>query len=437
MPEMKSPLRMGSHRARTHMELIDTHCHLDVADFDAARDDVLAACRANGGTRIVIPGVDAAGGGNILALCADEPGLYPTLGLHPVYLDRHRDEDVEELADWVAHHRPVAVGEIGLDFYIDDPDRARQQALFEAQLRIAAEADLPVLLHGRKAHDEVISTLRRIRVKGGICHAYNGSLQQAHHYIDLGFKLSFGGMLTYERSSKLRGLARELPLDAIVIETDAPDLTVASHRGERNSPAIYRSVSPHSRRCATKTPPNSPPRQTSPGQIEHGEGVARGGGAVTVILCVIFRAIAVMTVCNYNERFGGIQRLYGSEAAAIIKNLHVCVIGLGGVGSWAVEALARSGVGRLTLIDYDEVHEGNINRQLPALGNTIGRKKFAVLAERVAEINPECQRTVIVDFVTLRNLEECLSKTRGYDYVFDAIDRIKLMTAIIYYFMRY
>lgn len=143
-----------------------------------------------------------------------------------------------------------------------------------------------------------------------------------------------------------------------------------------------------------------------------------------------------MTVCNYNERFGGIRRLYGSEAAAIIKNLHVCVIGLGGVGSWAVEALARSGVGRLTLIDYDEVHEGNINRQLPALGNTLGRKKFAVLAERVAEINPECRCTVIDDFVTLRNLDECLSKTRGYDYVIDAIDRIRLKAAIIYYCKR-
>lgn len=219
------------------MELIDTHCHLDVADFDADRDDVLAACRAHGVTRIVIPSVDAAGWGNILALCADRPGLYPTLGLHPVYLDRHRDEDVEELADWVANHHPVAVGEIGLDFYIDNPDRARQQALFEAQLRIAAEANLPVLLHVRKAHDQVIASLRRMRVKGGICHAYNGSLQQAQQYIDLGFKLSFGGMLTYERSSKLRKLARELPLDAIVLETDAPDLTVASHHGKRNSPA--------------------------------------------------------------------------------------------------------------------------------------------------------------------------------------------------------
>lgn len=219
------------------MELIDTHCHLDVAEFDADRDAVLDACRASGVTRIVIPGVTAAGWGNLLALCADHRGLYPALGLHPVYLADHRDDDIEELADWVALHRPVAVGEIGLDYYIDDPDHARQQALFEAQLRVAADAGLPVILHVRKAHDAVLATLRRIRVEGGICHAYNGSLQQAGHYIDLGFKLSFGGMLTYERSSKLRALARALPQEAIVIETDAPDLTVASHRGERNSPA--------------------------------------------------------------------------------------------------------------------------------------------------------------------------------------------------------
>ena len=219
------------------MDLIDTHCHLDVAAFDADRDDVLAACRANGVNRIVIPGVIAEDWGKLLALCASAPELYPTLGLHPVYLEQHRSEHVVQLGEWVARHRPVAVGEIGLDYYVDNPDRAAQQTLFEEQLHIAAAADLPVLLHVRKAHDDVIATLRRIRVKGGICHAYNGSLQQAHQYLDLGFKISFGGMLTYERSRKLRGLARDLPADALVIETDAPDLTVASHRGERNSPA--------------------------------------------------------------------------------------------------------------------------------------------------------------------------------------------------------
>ncbi|MEK7322686.1 MAG: TatD family hydrolase [Pseudomonadota bacterium] len=219
------------------MELIDTHCHLDVTDFDADRAEVLAQCRVRGVNRIVVPAVDAAGWDKLLALCAGEAGLYPALGLHPVYLERHRPPHVTALAERVARQRPVAVGEIGLDYFVTDLDRARQQSLFEAQLRVAADARLPVLLHVRKAHDEVLATLRRIPVKGGICHAFNGSLQQARHYIKLGFKLGFGGMLTYERSLKLRRLAAELPLDALVLETDAPDLVVASHRGERNSPA--------------------------------------------------------------------------------------------------------------------------------------------------------------------------------------------------------
>ena len=219
------------------MDLIDTHCHLDVSDFDADRAEVLAQCRARGVNNIVVPAVDAKGWENLLRLCARETGLHPALGLHPVYLEQHRAEDVAALPEWVARHRPVAVGEIGLDYFLTDLDRARQQNLFEAQLRVAADAALPVLLHVRKAHDAVLATLRRIRVRGGICHAFNGSLQQAQHYIDLGFKLGFGGMLTYARSSKLRALARALPLEAIVLETDAPDMVVASHRGERNSPA--------------------------------------------------------------------------------------------------------------------------------------------------------------------------------------------------------
>ncbi len=143
-----------------------------------------------------------------------------------------------------------------------------------------------------------------------------------------------------------------------------------------------------------------------------------------------------MSTCDYNQRFASIQRLYGVEAAAIIKSLHVCVIGLGGVGSWAVESLARSGVGRLTIIDYDVVREGNINRQLNALGNTLNRKKYEVLVERVAQINPECVCTGVDDFVTLRNLDEYLSPARGYDYVIDAIDRIHFKAAIIYYCKR-
>jgi len=218
------------------MILIDTHCHLDVEEFAADRMAVLARARAQGVAGIVVPGVRAGTWDALLAFCAGESDLYPALGLHPVYLDRHRETDVQQLARQVNRAHLLAVGEIGLDYYLDGLDRVRQQGLFEAQLEIARTAGLPVILHVRKAHDAVLATLQRIPVRGGICHAFNGSLQQADRYLALGFKLGFGGMLTFERSSKLRALARELPLSAIVLETDAPDMTVAQHRGERNSP---------------------------------------------------------------------------------------------------------------------------------------------------------------------------------------------------------
>ena len=218
------------------MEIIDTHCHLDVAEFDPDRQSVLARARANGVAAIVVPGVLAPGWDHLWRFCAGESDLYPALGLHPVYLERHQEADLAALEKLLAERRPVAVGEIGLDYFVTGLDRQRQQALFEAQLEMAGAADLPVILHVRKAHDAVLATLRRIRVPGGIAHAYNGSLQQARQYIDLGFKLGFGGMLTYERSRRLRLLARGLPAEAIVLETDAPDLTVAQHRGMRNSP---------------------------------------------------------------------------------------------------------------------------------------------------------------------------------------------------------
>ncbi len=218
------------------MELIDTHCHLDVAEFDPDRSAVLARARANGVAAIVVPGVLAPGWDYLLRFCDSEPDLYPALGLHPVYLEQHRQTDLPALERLLAGHRPVAVGEIGLDYFVTGLDRQRQQALFEAQLAMARAVNLPVILHVRKAHDPVLTTLKRIRVPGGIAHAYNGSLQQAQQYIDLGFKLGFGGMLTYERSRRLRELAQRLPAEAIVLETDAPDLTVARHRGSRNSP---------------------------------------------------------------------------------------------------------------------------------------------------------------------------------------------------------
>ena len=219
------------------MELIDSHCHIDVAEFDADRAAVLARCRQLGVTRMVVPAVDVRGWPGLIALCRSEAGLYPALGLHPIYLQQHDDDAIQQLEQQLAiTPETVAIGEIGLDYFVADLDRQQQQQLFEAQLAIARDAGLPVLLHIRKAYDQVLVTLRRARVKGGIAHAFNGSLEQARQFIELGFKLGFGGTLTYERANNIRRLARELPLTAIVLETDAPDMSGVAHRGQRNSP---------------------------------------------------------------------------------------------------------------------------------------------------------------------------------------------------------
>jgi len=217
------------------MNIIDTHCHLDVADFDPDRNNVLERCRVLGVTKIIVPAIESATWSGLLSLCSKE-GLYPALGLHPVFINQHHADDLQKLEQLLEAVTPIAIGEIGLDFYLKELDQQQQLKLFEAQLNIAKEYNLPVILHVRKAHDQVLQLLKKIKVKGGFCHAFNGSLQHAQHYIDLGFKLGFGGTLTYENSTRIHKLAKELPLESIVLETDAPDMVVESHRGERNSP---------------------------------------------------------------------------------------------------------------------------------------------------------------------------------------------------------
>lgn len=224
------------------MQLFDTHCHIDLDDFSADRGQVLDDARQAGVGEMLVPAVQRTRWPDLIGLCSNEPGLYPALGLHPVYLDRHQPQDVQALAKEVADASPVAIGEIGLDWQLKQLDRGRQQQLFEAQLEVAESDALPVVLHVRKAHDAVLKTLRQYRLHGGFCHAFNGSREQAARYIDLGFALGFGGMLTFERSTRLRRLATDLPLDALVLETDAPDMTVASHQYQRNSPAYLPEV---------------------------------------------------------------------------------------------------------------------------------------------------------------------------------------------------
>lgn len=218
------------------MEIIDTHCHLDVTDFDSDREDVLDQCRSLGISKIIVPAIESKTWPKLLELRQSNKTLYPALGLHPVFIEQHQTDDIKKLEQFVKQASPVAIGEIGLDFYLKDLDKDKQLDLFEQQLLIAKKHDLPVILHVRKAHDQVLQILNTIKVKGGFCHAFNGSLQQAEKYVQLGFKLGFGGTLTYANSKKIHVLAKTLPLESIVLETDAPDMVVESHRGQRNSP---------------------------------------------------------------------------------------------------------------------------------------------------------------------------------------------------------
>lgn len=221
--------------------LVDTHCHLDAAEFDADRDALVADAKVGaGGTAvgaIVVPAVERANFGAVASICRDYEGCAPAYGIHPMYVDRARPEDLDALREVLQRESAVAVGEIGLDRHVESRDDARQMYWFTEQLRIAARFDLPVLLHVRKAIDPILKCLRDIRVCGGIAHAFNGSREQAQEFIRLGFKLGFGGAMTYAGSKRIRALAAELPLDAIVLETDAPDISPAWKPGGRNTPA--------------------------------------------------------------------------------------------------------------------------------------------------------------------------------------------------------
>ncbi len=216
--------------------IIDSHCHLNSPVFDADREQVIQRARKAGVIGFVIAGTTRSSWPGLLQISAEKPYLFAALGLHPYFLDQHLPGDVDDLREAASHARPVAIGEIGLDFFLKDLDRNKQIELLEAQLEVARALDLPVILHVRKAHEQTLAILKKKPVKGGICHAFNGSLQQAGIYEKLGFRLGFGGMLTYQRATRLRTLAARLPLEQIVLESDAPDMPGAGHQQQRNSP---------------------------------------------------------------------------------------------------------------------------------------------------------------------------------------------------------
>lgn len=218
--------------------LVDTHCHLDVAAFDADRDAVVERARAAGVSDQVVPAIQVATWPALRAACAGERGLHAAYGLHPVFVKAHAPGDLDALREWIARERPVAVGECGLDFFVDGLDRDRQAFYFDAQLRLAREFDLPVIVHARRAVDAVIAAIRRVDGVRGVIHSWSGSGQQARQLIDLGFLLGIGGPVTYRRANRLRNLVATLPVEHLLLETDAPDQPDAQARGARNEPAF-------------------------------------------------------------------------------------------------------------------------------------------------------------------------------------------------------
>ena len=209
------------------MPWIDSHCHLDAAEFDADRGAVVQRARAAGVGMLVLPAVAVAGFDNVVAL-AQRHGLAYALGIHPLCVDGADDADLDRLDHALQQHRDdphlVAVGEIGLDHFVPGLDRAKQERFYAAQLKLARAHQLPVILHVRRSADGLLKHLRRTEVPGGIAHAFNGSDVQARQLAERGFKLGFGGAMTFERALQIRHLAATLPADVPVLETDAPDI---------------------------------------------------------------------------------------------------------------------------------------------------------------------------------------------------------------------
>lgn len=221
--------------------LIDAHCHLDFEAFDHDRSAVLQRAKENDISDIIIPGTEKSRWDQIKKLCAKnhpgQPKLHACYGLHPYWTDEHSKQDTEELTRYIDKNRPVAIGECGLDFRPQQADKKTQLYYFEKQLEIAANNQLPVVIHSVKATETVIQIIKKFNGLNGMIHSYSGSVEQAKQLIELNFLISIGGSVTYENAKSIRKVAREIPLESLLIETDAPDQPDRINKGQRNEPA--------------------------------------------------------------------------------------------------------------------------------------------------------------------------------------------------------
>lgn len=224
--------------------MIDSHCHLDFDAFEPDRSDVIELAKKNGITHILVPGTRANTWSKQIQLGEQYPELYIALGLHPYFLDSAKESHIDSLDQLLSAHQTqvVGVGEIGLDFSIQT-ETTRQAYFFERQLDLAIHHHLPVIIHHRRSHNQIIQTLKRKQVtRGGVIHAFSGSLYEAQSYLDMGFLLGVGGTITYSRAQKTRKALAGVPLEGLLLETDAPDMPMEGKQGMRNSPVYLPAV---------------------------------------------------------------------------------------------------------------------------------------------------------------------------------------------------
>lgn len=218
------------------MQLIDSHCHLDLIEFSSDLSETIQRGQKAGVVAFVVPAIDFASWSALSVLVTKHPELKPAYGLHPMFLERFHSTHLEALHDWLAKSECVAVGECGLDFFMAEFDTPLQEMVFIEHIKLAKQFDKPLIIHARKSTERVIQLLKLYGPASGVVHSYSGSLEQAQQLIKMGFMLGIGGPITYQRSNRIRALVKEIPLEYILLETDAPDQPLFGEQGQRNEP---------------------------------------------------------------------------------------------------------------------------------------------------------------------------------------------------------
>lgn len=215
---------------------IDTHCHLDFSAYDDDREAVIESSLVLGVECIISPGVTAKRWKYLKVLAEQHPSVKVAYGLHPMFMDDHFPHHINQLPIWIEKESPIAIGECGLDFYIHEPNHENQIKLFEAHVQLAYDSRLPLIIHARKSLDIVLKIVKKYRGVRGVIHSFSGSEQQAKACLKLGFYLGLGGVMTYRRATRHHHLVKMLPLEAFLLETDAPDQPIEKRKGKRNEP---------------------------------------------------------------------------------------------------------------------------------------------------------------------------------------------------------